>query len=145
MTGENEYVEVVKGGFGYGRENAEVLTSCVLVRLGSGQMEHSEICGTVDLIVLGLKLTAMGLRNYRDDVDRWDRNMCAEGQLTPPKVDWYLRKSVGRARSRMEPVCPTRVSAGRRSVGTIAGFHCDRHRWSVARMSRCNHKLGVYR
>jgi hypothetical protein len=40
-----------------------------------------EICEVADMIWLALQLTRAGLGDYWDDVDRWTRNMFAEGQL----------------------------------------------------------------
>jgi hypothetical protein len=44
------------------------------------------------MIALGLKLTEQGKGDYWDDVDRWVRNMFAEGQLTPAKADYLTGK-----------------------------------------------------
>ena len=40
-----------------------------------------EICEIADMIFLALTLTRAGVGDYWDDVDRWVRNMFAEGQL----------------------------------------------------------------
>ncbi len=40
-----------------------------------------EICEVTDMIWLALQLTQAGLGNYWGDVDRWTRNMLAEGQF----------------------------------------------------------------
>lgn len=40
-----------------------------------------EICEVSDMIVLALYLTQAGVGDYWDDVDRWTRNMLAEGQM----------------------------------------------------------------
>jgi hypothetical protein len=40
-----------------------------------------EICEVSDMVFLALNLTRAGLGDYWDDVDRWVRNMYAEGQM----------------------------------------------------------------
>lgn len=40
-----------------------------------------EICEVADMVFLALTLTRAGLGDYMDDVDRWVRNMYAEGQV----------------------------------------------------------------
>jgi len=41
-----------------------------------------EICEIADMVTIALKLTQAGVGDYWDDVDRWVRNMYAEGQIT---------------------------------------------------------------
>lgn len=43
-----------------------------------------EICEVADMVFLALYLTRAGLGDYWDDVDRWVRNVYAEGQLRDP-------------------------------------------------------------
>jgi DUF1680 family protein len=40
-----------------------------------------EICEVADMVLLALYLTRAGIGDYWDDVDRWVRNMYAEGQI----------------------------------------------------------------
>ncbi len=40
-----------------------------------------EICEVADMVVLALWLTRAGIGDYWDDIDRWMRNMYAEGQM----------------------------------------------------------------
>jgi hypothetical protein len=55
----------------------------------------------VQMVAIALKLTATGLADYWDDIDRWVRNHVAEQQLTPAKLDDLQRLS---ARSPHKPV-----------------------------------------
>jgi len=48
--------------------------------------DEFEICELADMIAIALKLSAGGVGDYYDDVDRWTRNFFAEGQLT--QIDW---------------------------------------------------------
>jgi hypothetical protein len=41
----------------------------------------------VQMVAVALKLTAVGVADYWDDIDRWVRNHVAEQQLTPSKLD----------------------------------------------------------
>lgn len=45
-----------------------------------------EICEVADMVWLALYLTRAGLGDYWDDVDRWVRNVYAEGQLLDPTL-----------------------------------------------------------
>jgi hypothetical protein len=47
----------------------------------SRQGNTVEICEVADMVFLALYLTRAGLGDYWDDVDRWVRNMYAEGQI----------------------------------------------------------------
>ena len=87
-TDDDSYLEFVRKGFEYGVTNGNTLVGYFPETLGSSQLEHSELCEVADMIALGLKLTEAGVGDYLDDVDRWTRNMFAEGQLT-------LRRSTG--------------------------------------------------
>jgi hypothetical protein len=55
----------------------------------------------VQMVAIGLKLTAAGIADYWDDVDRWVRNHIAEQQLTAAKIDDLRRLA---ARSPRKPV-----------------------------------------
>ena len=45
-----------------------------------------EICEVADMVTLALKLTQAGMDDYTDDVDRWVRNVFAEGQLCDTRL-----------------------------------------------------------
>ena len=49
----------------------------------------SETCCIADMIGLGIKLSAAGVGDYWNDVERWTRNNFVEAQLT--KTDWVAR------------------------------------------------------
>ena len=87
-SNDDSLLEFVRKGYRYGVANGDPLLGYFPEALGSPQLEHSELCEVADMIALGLKLTEAGVGDYLDDVDRWTRNMFAEGQLTPEKVDW---------------------------------------------------------
>lgn len=61
---------VTEGNLGYFPEN-----------LFATYHEQAESCEVADMIGIGLKLSAGGVGDYWDDVDRWIRNQFAENQL----------------------------------------------------------------
>jgi len=77
-----------------------------------------EGCIVGDMISMATKLSAAGVGDYWDDVDRWVRNQFAEQQLT--SVDWVYRLA---AREPRKPVGPFEVAerAPERNVGAYAG------------------------
>ena len=119
---DSELIEFARKGFEYARANGDVLTGFFPENLESEQLEHSEICEVADMIALGLKLTEAGAGDYWDDVDRWVRNMFAEGQLTPEKVDWLNRYSSGRPTSAIDPSYQITERVVERNVGSFAGW-----------------------
>jgi len=90
-------------------------------------METSELCEVAQMIALALKLTEAGAGDYWDDVDRWTRNMLAEGQLR--RSDWIPRMCAAGLRGRVRPQ-PTRVDERfqtaedmpERCIGAFAGW-----------------------
>jgi len=51
---------------------------------------HAETCEVAGMIIVGLKLSEMGVADHWDEVDRWVRNQFAEAQLR--RSDWILRR-----------------------------------------------------
>ena len=81
-------LEHVRKGYEYAKAHGNTLIGYFPEFLHSPELEHSELCEVADMIAVAIKLTEAGVGDYLDDVDRWTRNMFAEGQLTPDKVDW---------------------------------------------------------
>jgi hypothetical protein len=70
------------------------------------------------MISIAAKLSATGVADYWDDIDRWTRNQFAEQQLT--SADWVYRLA---SREPSTPVGPFEVAeqAPERSIGAFAG------------------------
>jgi len=87
-TGDQDMLELARRGFEYGKANGNVLLGYFPEMFGPGwpHFATSELCEVADMIALGIKLSAAGVGDYWDDVDRWARNMFAEGQLTPERA-----------------------------------------------------------
>ena len=68
--------------------------------LNSPCHEEAETCEIADMIGIGLKLSAAGIGDYWDDVDKWIRNQFAENQLMDTR--WVHAYSESLPRS--EPV-----------------------------------------
>ena len=122
VTGNPEYLELVQKGYQYGRDHGDALLGYFPEWVGSEQLEHSELCEVADMIALALKMTRQGLGDFWDDVDRWVRNMFAEGQLTPAGADRLKRLSAGRPASVFDPAYETIDRVVERNVGAFAGW-----------------------
>ena len=126
---DQEMMEFVRKGFEYGKANGNVLLGYFPECLGTPDLEHSEICEVADMLALALKLTEAGVGDYWDDVDRWTRNMFAEGQLL--HTDWIARMPfAGREgarerdipRSVIDETYQTNERVAERNLGAFAGW-----------------------
>jgi hypothetical protein len=79
----------------------------------------SETCPVAEMIAMGVKMSAAGVGDYWDDVDRWVRNHYAEAQLT--SVDWVYRMA---ERQPGKPVQPNEKAEHmpERNLGSWAGW-----------------------
>jgi DUF1680 family protein len=94
--------------------------------------ESVEICEVSDMVFLALLLTRNGAGDYWDDVDRWVRNMYAEGQMTDADFvkripDCYLNPAPGQFSSQRWISIWTAASKDARdialrSVGSFYGW-----------------------
>jgi len=135
QTGDKDLLEYVRKGYEYAKAHGNVLMGYFPEHLHSEELEHSELCEVADMIAIGIKLTDAGVGDYLDDVDRWVRNMFAEGQLTPAKADLLRINSQQRRTFAQEPdetvknrwreVDPMYQCADRaleRNIGAFAGW-----------------------
>ena len=81
------------------------------------------------MIALGLKLTDNGLGDYWDDVDRWVRNMFAEGQLTRSEWISHLHLAADPDKTDEADVPESLIGfnetterVGERNIGAFAGY-----------------------
>ena len=122
LSGDEKMVEFAHKGFRYGMANGDTRVGYFAEVLNSPELEHSEICEVADMIALGLKLTEAGVGEYWDEVDRWTRNMLAEGQMTPSDADWLARYSASFPVSVVDPVNQTTERVLERNIGAFAGW-----------------------
>jgi hypothetical protein len=122
IVGDDDLVELVWRGYEYGKLCGESLTGYFPENLGSWEFEQSELCEVADMIALGLKLTEYGVGDYLDDVDRWTRNMFAEGQLTPSRGEWLKQSASKLPVSPVDPTYQTADHVVERNVGAFASF-----------------------
>ena len=90
-AGDAEMVELAQRGYAWGKEhpNSNTLMGYFPEFLGvepGGYGNTTEICEVADMIYLALRQSTSGIADCWDDVDRWVRNMLAEGQLL--EADW---------------------------------------------------------
>ena len=118
VTGDESPLGLVLKGYEYAKANGNTLLGYFPENLNVSEPQMSEMCEVADMIALGLKLTDAGVGDYWDEVDRWARNMFAEGQLT--NIDW-----IERLPSRAEAVPDFNETGDRvaeRNVGGFAGW-----------------------
>jgi hypothetical protein len=129
VVGDASLLQLVQKGYEYGKANGNVLLGYFPEMLGTGTLEHSELCEVADMIALGLKLTDAGVGDYWDDVDRWTRNMFAEGQLTHSA--WLERLHLGGMEGTREvDVLPSQINresetterVAQRVLGSFSGW-----------------------
>ncbi len=120
ITGDADLLELVRRGYEYGKASGDVLLGYFPENLGSWEFEHSELCEVADMIAIGLKLTDAGVGDYWDDVDRWTRNMFAEGQLTPSRGHYLERFSAQFPVSAIDPMYQTTDRVIERNIGAFA-------------------------
>lgn len=80
-----------------------------------------EICEVADMVFIALYLTRAGIGDYWDDVDRWVRNMYAEGQICDTSFLDGIPDSYFATEHSARPHQDTR-DIPRRSVGSFLGW-----------------------
>ena len=126
VAGDQPMIDFAHKGFQYGVANGNTLIGYFPENLNSAELEHSEICEVADMIAMALKLTEAGVGDYWDEVERWTRNMLAEGQMT--QCDWIDRVSAAGYPDGQAPVSAidqtyqTTDRAAERSLGAFAGW-----------------------
>ena len=122
LADDEELCERVCRGYEFGLANGNTLLGYFPEYLGSPQMKCSELCEVADMIALGLKLTEAGVGDRWDEVDRWVRNMFAEGQLTSSRAERLKSYSANLPVSPVDPVYQTTDRVVERNVGAFAGW-----------------------
>jgi len=146
-TGDEAWMELARRGFEYGKAHGNVLLGYFPEMLGRDVFETSETCEVADMIALGIKLSQAGVGDYWDDVDRWARNMFAEGQLTPERAALLERYVAGLPVTPVDrdtPVCGGVTPSGyettdrviERNIGAFAGWP-EPSNWGLAIMHCC--------
>ena len=145
LTGDAGLLELVSKGYEYGKANGDTLLGYYPENLGSSDFETSELCEVADMIAIGLKLTEAGVGDYWDEVDRWIRNVFAEGQLTPERGHWLERYAAQLPVSAVDPMYQTTDRVVERNVGGFAGWP-EPNDWGRAIMHCCtgNGVRGIY-
>ena len=131
LAGDQALLERVHSGYRYGKAHGDTLIGYFPENIHSFESEQSEMCEVADMIALGLKLTAAGLGDYWDEVDRWTRNMFAEGQLTPERGEWLAVSAAKLPQSEIDPLYQTNEKVIERNVGAF-GFPPAPNDWGQA-------------
>ena len=119
---DDNMLQLVQRGFEFGKVNGNALIGFFPDMLYTPLQRFSEICEVADMMALGLKLTTAGVADHWDDVDRWARNMFAEGQLTRARAEWLARYSAQFPKTAPDPTCETADRVLERNVGAFDGW-----------------------
>lgn len=122
---DQELIQFVKKAYEYGKTLGEPLIGFYPEYPGvpgldgklEGRKTTCESCEVADMLVLGLKLTKLGVGDYWEDVDRTVRNQFVENQLI--RTDWVDK--VAQKEVTVEPWQDSN-DAAERSVGSWAGW-----------------------
>ena len=122
LTGEDRYLELVHKGYEYGKAHGNTLLGYFPEWVRQERFQASELCEVADMLALALELTELGVGDYWDDVDRWIRNVFAEGQLSVSQADWIARHVAKLPISQHDPMYQTADDVLARNVGCFAGW-----------------------
>jgi hypothetical protein len=115
---DREAIAFARGGFEWGRANGTPLTGFFPEFYVPGY-RTCETDTISDMLGLAVKMSASGIADYWDDVDRWVRNQFTEQQLT--KTDWVYQAA---ERSPQKPLKPNETGerVPERNLGAFAGW-----------------------
>jgi len=168
VAGDRSLVGLIREGFEYAKAHGNTLLGYFPEALWAkhpprveGWKNTSELCQVADMIALGLKLCDAQLGDHWDDVDRWARNMFAEGQLT--STDWISRMHDMFVEGQLErtefawadgnpPIGPygTKERVAERNLGAFAGFptandwFTGTHGWGIMHCCTGNGTRAIY-
>jgi hypothetical protein len=134
VTGDESLLELTRKGYEYGKSKGNMLLGYFPEMVNSAHPETSELCEVADMIALGLKLTDAGIGDYWDDVDRWTRNMFAEGQLL--HTDWIDRLQSDIPPTRIDEPYHSTENVAERNLGAFAGWP-KANDWGTSIMHCC--------
>ena len=120
VTGDTSWLELVQSSFEYGMAHGNGLLGYFPELLRNDALQTSELCEVADMIALGLKLSEGKVGDYWDDVDRWVRNMFAEGQLR--RIDWIERVASDLPPAQIDETCQTTERVAERNLGAFASW-----------------------
>lgn len=115
---DREAIEFARGGFDWGRANGDSLIGFFPEFYVPGY--HTCETDTIsDMLGLATKLSASGVADYWDDIDRWIRNQFTEQQLTSVNAAYRCA-----ARSAFKTVAfnETGTQVPERNLGAFAGW-----------------------
>lgn len=122
QAGDREMIDFVRKGYEYAKapaQNMELLTGFTPEN-AEAEGQTGEICEVAFMLNLAVKLSAAGVGDYWDDVDRWVRNHFAEGQLT--RCEWMDQIASGQPRKAINPVNESDDDVARKCLGAFAGW-----------------------
>ncbi|MBI4531096.1 MAG: glycoside hydrolase family 127 protein [Candidatus Latescibacteria bacterium] len=126
-TSDREIVERVDACYRWARDMGDPLIGFYTEAMpGSDwylgrQGNTVEMCEVTDMVVLALYLTRAGVGDYWDDVDRWVRNVYAEGQVCNTAFLDRIPESYFTTEPSQRPHQDTR-DVPQRSVGSFLGW-----------------------
>jgi hypothetical protein len=134
LVDDRALLDFVQGGYAFAKAHGTPLVGHFPEWLNTTDLETSETCQVADMIALGVKLSAAGLADYWEDVDRWTRNQFAENQLR--RTGWLTGPTAARdltqTRIADHAVFQTTERVAERNLGAFAGWP-DVNDWYIGR------------
>ena len=115
---DREAIAFARGGFDWGRANGVPLLGFFPEFYVPGY-RTCETDTISDMLGVGVKLSAAGVADYWDDIDRWVRNQFSEQQLTT--TDW-IQRAAERSASKPVKTNETTDQVAERNLGGFAGW-----------------------
>jgi len=115
---DKDAIAFARGGYEWGRANGVSLTGFFPEFYVPGY-RTCETDTISDMLGLAVKMSAAGVADYWDDVDRWVRNQFTEQQLT--STDWIQKAAARSPHKELKPN-ETADKVAERNIGGFAGW-----------------------
>ena len=126
-TGDEELARFCVRSYEYGKSKGESLVGFFPEFYEDPDYPSVEICEVADIISIGLKMSAYGVHDCWEDVDRWIRNMFAEGQMTT--TEWVGKYAQRFTETTHATYNESTEDVAERSVGSFGGWLTGNDFW----------------
>jgi len=137
VTGENHWIEWAKRGYEYAKSyQSGTYIGHFPEIFNYTKPANLELCGVLEMIAIGSKLSAYGFSDEWDHIDRWVRNAFADSQLTPHHCQWFENNVKYKDVTPFNPIRDTQHNVGERMMGLMSSSNRPNH-WGAYIMNCC--------